>query len=256
MQIFLLQEKKVQSINRNSLSLQTQNSFRAKLKNQSGLALIEILVSSLLMVILLAALNIGSGSGDADLLDKELDNIDRAIRYAVNEAILQGSMARVKFHIDKIPNEFSVEIGPKDGFVLPEFPTAKSAQLSSEDRIARANLLKSVDQEFEPVDGLEESKIKIDDRIRLIGVGKANQGYLINDFNASIYLFPSGEKDDFIVLIGTDSEVGALIIEPYSANTRRSYQTLPEIEGEFTQDKLNELQDQAALDLYEEWRST
>jgi len=67
-------------------------------------------------------------------LDEALNDIERAVRFSVDEAALRNAMIRVRFKFDQDPQTWSVEFCPNGNFVLPPVSQAVSQSKSEEEK--------------------------------------------------------------------------------------------------------------------------
>ncbi|RPJ66206.1 MAG: prepilin-type N-terminal cleavage/methylation domain-containing protein, partial [Alphaproteobacteria bacterium] len=108
------------------------NKFSTLLKNNQGFTLIEILVALVLMALVLG-ITISSPFSSRDDLDKDVNSIERAIRYMSDEAALKNAVIRFHLLLDTDPQEYAVEYGPSDSFILPPKPEFETSVESKEE---------------------------------------------------------------------------------------------------------------------------
>jgi hypothetical protein len=73
---------------------------------------------------------------------------------------------------------------------------------------------------------------------------------MVQEFETSIYFYPSGEKDDALIVLATDDEVISLSLDAYDSDMKRQYIALEGVEAAERDDK----QFQLAKEMYETWR--
>ena len=88
-------------------STQTKFNF---LKSQQGFTILEIMVALALMGIIVLAIPTNFTQSDYNVLEEDVDNLDRAVRMAQNEAVLRNVITRIKIDLDKMPMEFYLNL--------------------------------------------------------------------------------------------------------------------------------------------------
>ncbi len=211
-----------------------------------GFSLIEILVAMFLMVLLLM-LATSTSFSNRDKLDEAINNIERAVRFGIDEAALRNVIVRLHFYHDKSPIEYALEYGPSDNFVLP-------ISLTEEDRGTDKEIIKQkakkFNKNFNRISEFQDSNKKLPDDVKLLGVGSKLSGRLINEFHSSIYIFPTGEKDASILFFGTDEEMASLELEGFADDFSVNYYKL---EQDIPEDEIAEKQEELTLELFEKW---
>ena len=76
---------------------------------QDGFSLVEILVVVTLISLVFLAVPFGPQEGLREELQDTIEDIDRVVRYATDEAILRGVLTRIVFYRLKDPNEYVVQ---------------------------------------------------------------------------------------------------------------------------------------------------
>lgn len=180
-----------------------------------GFSLFEVLIALALTAIMLGVL-IGGTFTESQRLDDALVDMEKAVRFSADEAILRNKIIRIHFQLDKNPQEYAVEYGPSSSFVLPAFVADKEGDegLSLEEEEKRTKEKAAFDKKFNPVQEFEEGAQGLPDTVKIVAVGTDLQQKLILDGNASLYVYPTGQKDGAIIFLGTSEEVVALKISP------------------------------------------
>lgn len=191
-----------------------QSKKKSILKNRDGFSLIEILISLFLISLIFFSIPSSYTNSETQLLGTTVDDFQRAIRFSSQEAILRNSIVRLKIDLDKTPQEYSVEYGPKDAFVLPEFTDDTSQSLADEETNKKKNT--DLDSKFAKVPEFEDTSRPLDENIRILGVATSYRNALLKTSVANIYFYPSGERDSAIIILSSSVEMAALDIEPYS----------------------------------------
>lgn len=184
------------------------------IKKSDGFSLIEILISLFLIALIFFAIPSSFTNSETQILGTTVDDFERAIRFSSQEAILRNSIVRLKIDLDKTPQEYSVEYGPKDAFVLPEFTDTTSQSLADEEVNKKKNT--DLDSKFAKVPEFEDTSRPLDETVRIFGIATSYRNSLLKSSIASIYFYPSGERDSALIIMGTSIEIAALDIEPYS----------------------------------------
>lgn len=161
-------------------------------------------------------------------LEDSIVKIERTVRFSVNEAILRNVIIRLKFDLNKEPISYIVEYGKKADLVLPE---AKDlSRLSIRDREAELQVVKKFDGQFSPVDEFLDEKLELPEGIEIYGVGTTYYPSIVSDGEASIYFYPTGEKDSAIILLNNELELGTLSISPFEDKTEKDFYIFTETE--------------------------
>jgi prepilin-type N-terminal cleavage/methylation domain-containing protein len=230
-------------------SNETTVSFTKNQKtHQRGFSLIEILVGlGLMTVVFMIVSSVNFTSRQS--LDEVLDNIERAMRYSVNEAALKNVMIRLHFNMEKDTHTYSVEYGPDGDFVLPVSPYTAKSDLSIKEMEKFRKQTENLNRKFNRVREFQDKAREFPYGIKLLGMGSSIEKRLVRDYHAAVYISPTGEKDSVIIIVGSEDEVVGLTIDPFSLEMQREYRALPEGDS----DDLADRQDSVAKEMYEEW---
>ncbi|MFN8370858.1 MAG: prepilin-type N-terminal cleavage/methylation domain-containing protein [Bacteriovoracaceae bacterium] len=223
-------------------------------RNQ-GFTLIELLVTLFLVATLFFfALNVDHSSRDK--LEGILDRIESSLRFTVNEAILRNAIVRMNFNLELEKSSYAVEYSNSSAFVLPEFDKLLSQEKGSLKEQKKVNKLKDkIDQKFNKVNEMESDESKeITKPFRIIGVGTSVTDKLVTEGNISIYVYPTGERDSGIIIIGNDQEVVGLSIEPFTGEFKREYVKIKSDEIKDGKKDLVEIQEGIAEELFRNWK--
>lgn len=206
------------------MQISTQTSFNSKLWATQGFSLIEILVALTLAALMFLAIP----SGDSTQLHRNLktgiDNLDRAVRFAQNEAILRNAIVRLRLDLESTPVNYVVEFGPSGNIPLPEIPDV--SKLSVAERKIWGEQQKKFSSQFSPVEEFEDIKFELDEEVMVLGVGTGEQKGLIQEGDASIYFYPTGEKDAALFFLGTVEEFAYLEVSPFLNKTKSNFEAL------------------------------
>lgn len=218
------------------------------IKGHEGFSLLEVLVALSLVALIFSLVTLGSSS-PREKIDEALNNIERSVRFASDESTIRNAVIRLHFFMDKTPNEFAVEYGPADSFMLPA-PSEESSVKSLADVEKAEKDQKKLNQNFNRVKEFQEKNATLPDDVRLIAVGTSVQANPQSEGQPSLYMFPTGEKDSAIIIVGNNEEVAALSVDGFSGDIERVYKKIEDV----SKDNLNETQLKMAQDLFKEWQ--
>lgn len=190
--------------------------------HQRGFTLIEILVA-LALVALVITIALPSGGNSRVPLEETLDHLERSIRFGTDEAILRNVVVRLNFSFNEDPQLFTIEYGPDAQFVPPPRPDRTRAEMGSSEQEAFDEELAQLNRQFNRIRELAQGRFEIPETVVLMGVGLVEDQNLTMEAEASIYMYPTGEKDHAFVLLSSDDEYVVLEIQPYTMNFRRTF---------------------------------
>jgi prepilin-type N-terminal cleavage/methylation domain-containing protein len=191
------------------------------LYNQRGFSLIEIMVALLLAVLVFLAIPSGDSAQKHRELKTAVDDLDRSVRFAANEAILRNTVVRLRISLDKSPIEYTVEYGPAGNLPLPEMPEKTSLSLAEEKALKDKST--ALDRQFTKVAEFEDIKQELHQDVSVIGVATTSQKGIQKKGEANIYFYPTGEKDGALVFFSTVEEIAYLEIAPFLAETKNVF---------------------------------
>ena len=227
--------------------LENKQSSKLLLKNQ-GFTVIEILVA-LVLITLVMAVAISDPFNSSEDLYKEADGLERSIRFMGDEAALRNSVVRIHFLLDKEPQEYAVEYGPSDQFILPPEPEFETKSENLEEQEKQKKQTKEINLKFNKVQEFQESNTELRESVKILGIGLANSKYLKKSGDVSIYAFASGEKDDAIIILGNDESLISLEVDPFNQKIKRNTTKL-ELGN---QTDINVAQEEKAKEIFEKW---
>jgi len=208
----------------------------------------EILVALLLAALVFLAIPSGDIAQNHRDLKSTLDNLERAVQFASNEAVLRNSVVRLRLNLEKNPLEYFVEFGPPGNIPLPE-------KIENEDNLslAQKNEIQQkasfINQQFNKVEEFEDSKPEIPMTVSLIGTATTAQKGIITSGDANIYFYPTGEKDGALVFLSTNEEMAYLQIEPFLTDNFQEFKPLDTSSVAKPEDLLQTKMDE----VYREW---
>ncbi len=194
------------------------------IKNDQGFSLIEILVSLVLVAMIFLAIPSSDNVQKHRDLKSAVDDLDRSVRFAGNEAVLRNSVVRLRLSLDKTPIEYTVEYGPAGNLPLPDMPEKASKSLEEEkvEKDKRAAL----DRQFTKVAEFEDIKHEISEDVTILGMASTSQKKLMKEGEATLYFYPTGEKDGGLIIFSTTDEIAYLEVAPFLSETNSVFEPL------------------------------
>jgi prepilin-type N-terminal cleavage/methylation domain-containing protein len=226
----------------------TSNSLIKTLKSdQRGFSLIEILVALVLAAMIFLAVPSNEGAQRHRDLKTAVDDIDRSIRFASNEAVLRNTVIRLRISLEKSPVEYTVEYGPQGNLPLPDMPekTTKSLQDEKDEADKRASL----DRQFNKVEEFEDIKHDIAPSVDILAMASTSQKSLMKDGEATLYFYPTGEKDGGLIIFSTIEEIAYIEVAPFLAETNSVFEPLKTSSVA----KLDDILQTRVDEVYKEW---
>lgn len=201
--------------NTNNRDLKSRFFFLFKNKTQ-GFTLIEILVAMFLMAMVVVVVLTGGSSGQNQEMEETATNIERSVRFGMDEAALRNVVVRVHFELNKDPQEFSVQYGPNAQFIPPPQSESNPSSLSGSDKKFYDEQSKKLASQFNRIRELKEDTFKVYLPLKIVGIGLGDSEQFIYDGQVSLYLYPTGEKDHGVVVLANDDQILMLTINPFS----------------------------------------
>ncbi len=152
--------------------------------NDQGFSLIEILVALVLSAMIFLAIPSSDQVQNHRDLKSAVDDLDRSIRFAGNEAVLRNSVVRLRLSLEKVPIEYAVEYGPAGNLPLPDMPVKASQSL--EEQKADNEKRAALDRQFTKVEEFEDIKHKISESVTILGMASTSQKKLMKDGEATL----------------------------------------------------------------------
>jgi prepilin-type N-terminal cleavage/methylation domain-containing protein len=225
--------------------------LKKSLNQNQGFTLIEILVA-LVLIALVLGISINGSFNSRESLDRDVANVERAIRFMSDEATLKNAVIRLHIMLDKEPQEYAVEYGPSDSFILPPKAEFETKVESKEEEEKRKKDTKNLNMKFTKVAEFQEQNTEMSSDIKIIGVATPQSEKLQTSGEVSVYAFPSGEKDEALVLVGSDEDIISLKVDAFSNKIER--ETHPLGKPTNGEKDLNELQQARAKEIFEKWK--
>lgn len=217
------------------------------IKNQNGFTLIEILVATFLMAMGAMVLLTGGASSN-EQMQKALSNIERSIRFGADEAALRNVVVRLNFKLNLDPQEFAVEYGPNAQYIPPPLPQENTSELSGSELEAYQEVQEENSKKFNRIRELQEESFQVYYPLKVVGVGLDQSEELVYDGEASIYIYPSAEKDPAIIILADQTQIKTLTVEPYTMEFQQT--TYPLRDGPEWDEVLSQAQN-----IFEEWKT-
>ena len=227
-----------------------QNKYIQKkiLKSNQGFTLIEILVALALIAIFMTMAVSDSFNTSADL-DEETNNLERAVRFMSDEAALRNSVVRLHFLLDQAPQEYAIEYGPSDSFILPPVNEFETKTVSKEEEEKAAKLTKEINLKFNKIQEFQESNTEVSENVKILGIGNASSEKFISTGDVSIYSFPTGEKDEALILLANEDKVISLKVSPFNSKVERKSHQIERVGNR----EINDLLEEKAKEIFETW---
>lgn len=194
------------------------------LSNQRGFSLIEILVALVLAALIFLAVPTSDHVQRHRDLKTAVDDLDRSVRFAGNEAVLRNTVVRLRISLDKSPIEYTVEYGPAGNLPLPDMPVKTNKSLEEEK--AETEKRAALDRQFNKVEEFEDIKHEISPDVSILGMASTSQKQLIKEGEATLYFYPTGEKDGGLIIFSTVEEIAYLEIAPFLSETSSVFEPL------------------------------
>ena len=226
----------------------TQKTFKF-ISNHQGFSLIEILVALVLAAMMFMVIPSSDHVQKHRDLQTAVDDLDRSVRFASNEAVLRNTVVRLRISLDKAPTEYTVEYGPAGNLPLPDMP--EKASKSLQEIKAENEKRTSIDRQFTKVEEFEDIKHEISYDVTILGVASSSQKALVTQGEAVLYFFPTGEKDAGLIIFSTTDEIAYLEIAPFISETNSVFEPLPTSSVAKLEDILQTRMDE----VYKQWIS-
>jgi len=230
------------------MQISTQTIFKSKSWANQGFSLIEILVALLLAALMFLAIPSGDSTQRHRDLKAGIDNLDRAVRFAQNEAILRNVIVRLRIDLESVPVNYTVEYGPAGNIPLPEIPDL--SKLSVAERKVWSDQQKKFSSQFTPVEEFEDIKYEIHEEVMVLGIGTGDQKGLIQEGDPSIYFYPTGEKDAALFFLATVEEFAYLEVSPFLNRTKSYFEAL----NTESVSRIEDILQTRMTTIYNEWR--
>lgn len=221
---------------------------------QQGFTLIEILVALVLVSLIFTLVPSSEDSRRHRDLQQAIDDFDRAIRFASDEAVLRNSITRLRVDLDKNPVEFVVEYGPKGDLVIPQADPEKTSPSLDEIKKQKEQQSK-LDSQFNKVEEFASISRELSVEVQFLGIAASWSKILQKTGQTSTYFYPTGERDAALLFFGTQDEMGVLEIRPFQDKTVATYFVFPRKQnGDLDVAKAQDFQETKMQDIFKEWQ--
>lgn len=166
-----------------------------------------------------------------------------------DEAALRNSVVRLHFMLGQAPQEYAIEYGPSDSFILPPPAEFETKTVSKEEEEKVAKLTKEINMKFNKIQEFQESNTEVSDNVKILGIGNASSEKFVSTGDVSIYSFPTGEKDDALILLANDETVISLEVSPFNSKVERKSYKIEQTGNR----ELNDLQADKAKEIFDTW---
>ncbi len=194
------------------------------LNSNKGFTIFEVLVAIFIIAMVFVAVPLSNPSNRREL-ETAIDDIDRAVRFATNEAVLRNAVTRLTIDVSKSPAEYFVEFSSDEGFLLPDPEQEKLVSTRKEEEGKQVKK-SAIDRSFNKIPEFEEMKREISPIIITLGAYVGTGENLRKEGQISIYFYPSGERDGALILFGNDEEVAGLEILPFQQKTKSHFEPI------------------------------
>lgn len=220
------------------------------LKSNQGFSLLEILIA-LALIAIVTAITISNPFNNDRELDNEVGKLESAVRFMSDEAVLRNSVVRLHLLLDNTPQEYAVEFGPSDDFVIAdESEENNTISPSEQEKLEKQG--KELNLKFNKVQEFQESNHSVNENVRLIGIGNAYSKKLKTDGDVSLYTFATGEKDQSVIYLGNDKTVVSIEVSPFTKKIKKTSHNLDDQKNT----DIMEAQKEKAAELFSTWLSS
>jgi hypothetical protein len=181
------------------------------------------MVALVLVTMMFGLIPNGTFGGSREDLENSVLDVERAVRFAVNESILRNAIVRVSFSISEEKTTYVVEYGSGANLILPE--NVDESKLSIKEKEQQEKINKTLDSQFNKVSEFADEDKTLPEGITIAGIGSSYIGEIKYEGNISIYFYPTGEKDSALIFLASDEELITLDIPPFEDTTSKEYYT-------------------------------
>lgn len=228
-----------------------KNNVREKslIKSNQGFTIVEIMIALILVVGILSLSLSDTFNNDANL-DEEADNLERALRFMADESALRNTVVRLHFMLGKAPQEYAIEYGPSDSFILPPESDAQAAgTLSKEEQEKADEVTKNTNLKFNKVQEYQDSNSEVKEDVKILGVGLLSSAKFKDTGEISVYSYPTGEKDEALILLANENAVVSLEINAFNQKIEKRTHKIENLSNR----EIVELQAAKAKEIFETW---
>lgn len=184
---------------------------------------------------------------DRQMLEDTVNLLNRTVRFSVNESILRNVLVRIKFNLESDPVEYTVEYGDGPEVILPG--AVDESKLSFSEREALAESQKKFDGKFTPITEFTDGPQTLPEGVEIFAIGTSYNPQLMSLGEASIYFYPTGEKDSSLIIMNNEIAMGTLSISPFEDTTTHEFIRFTDEEI----DRFDETIETKAKEEFDEW---
>lgn len=175
------------------------------LQNPNGFSFIEILLGLVLVSLIFGSFKFFTVNAK-DELRFTCEKLEKIIQFASQEAIIRGSIVRLRFSFDKLPQEWILEYGTDGDFVLPNLEKLSNGgsegQLTLSDQERRDKIIEEINRQFQPIPDFPQGHELLPTNVMVLGLATTVRKDLVNFGDSALYFYPTGEKDAAMLLLG------------------------------------------------------
>lgn len=227
---------------------------------QAGFSFIEILLGLILVSLIFVSFRYFTVS-PKDHLRFTVEKLEKIVQFANQEAIMRGSIVRLRFSFDKLPQEWNLEYGPDGDFILPSLEKYANNEdkLSLMDQERRDKIIQETDNKFQPIPDFPQGHEQIPAEVIVLGLATSTRKDLINFGNSALYFYPTGEKDAALILLAvtvkSQLQIAQIQIQAYLPTVNIQYFPI-ELSPDMVETNSQEVEQillQKSKELHQQW---
>ena len=218
-----------------------------KYLGHDGFTIIEILMAISLVAVVFIIIPFAIIETDRQKIEGALEKLQRAITSGTDEAILKNSIVRLKVEYNEQQLEYSLEYGQGANLVLPQIKDL--SRLSLKEREAEIEKQEKLDSKFNKTREFLNSNEKLPEIIQIFAQGTAYQEDILLEPPFYIYFYPTGEKDDSILMFYTPEEIATFTVHAFEDRTDIEY--IPFTESDIA--NLDSALENKTKEIFENW---
>lgn len=181
------------------------HTFSSALKNNNrGFSLIEILVTIALASVATASLVSYMSQGGTERLEDLEKALGRAIKVASDRAIFANSLVRIRFDLEREPQQIVIEESKDPHLKIMKAKDASNMYASEIE--AYREQQKRFSSQFSQIDGWEESPFTLPEGVYILGIASDRTQRFAQQGTPALYFRPDGLKDAGLILGVVDGE--------------------------------------------------
>ena len=221
---------------------------KPRIPKRKGFSLLEILIALFLVSFVTLAVLSGGGIVGRNELEEVTGDIERSYRFAIDEAVLRNRVVRLRFFLDRSPQEYSIEYGDDANFVVPSTVFAQSEVQGVIEAEEAQKSQEEVDRGFHRISDLSEGNKEILESIHVVGIGSSLGKVFLVEGEASLYIYPDGEKDAAFIAVGDERDIDIITTDAFTDDIQIGREPVPVNGGE-----LLKKQTDLAEELFQIW---